>query len=69
MDIIFYTTGCPKCSVLKNKLDAANISYKINTDVDLMIEKNIKNAPALEIDGTIYSYKEAIHFINEVTKK
>ncbi len=66
MNIIFYTTGCPKCGVLKNKLDAAHLAYKINEDVDFMIEKGIKSAPALEVNGKIYSYKDAIHFINEV---
>lgn len=69
MNITFYTTGCPKCSVLKNKLDTAKLMYETSTNVDLMIEKGIKSAPALEVDGKIYSYKDAIHFINEVVNK
>lgn len=27
MNIIFYTTHCPKCAVLKTKLDKAGVSY------------------------------------------
>jgi len=27
--IIFYTTNCPRCQVLKKKMDALGIKYKI----------------------------------------
>ena len=39
MEVILYSTNCPKCSVLEKKLSSANINYKIVTDTDLMIKK------------------------------
>ena len=65
MKIILYTTGCPKCSVLKKKLDMLHIEYETCEDTDIMLSKGLKKAPALEIDGRILDYKEAINFIKE----
>ena len=66
MKITFYTTDCPKCEMLKSKLDAKNISYEICKDIDVMTSKGLKSAPALEVDNTIYNFKEAIKFINSL---
>ena len=65
MEIIFYTTGCPKCSVLKRKLDMSHLKYDVCRDIDEMLKKGLQNAPALEVDGTMYNFKEAIKFLNE----
>ena len=32
-NIIFYTTNCPKCKVLKTKMDEIELTYKICEDV------------------------------------
>ena len=42
--------------MLKSKLDQKNISYKMNTDVDLMIQKGFTTAPKLEVDGVVYDF-------------
>lgn len=65
MNVILHTTNCPRCKVLKSKLDQKNISYKMNTDVDLMIQKGFTTAPKLEIDGVVYDFKEAVEWIGE----
>ena len=41
MKITLYTTHCPRCMVLEKKLNAKNIDYVENTNVDLMIDKGI----------------------------
>ena len=64
--IIFYTTHCPKCSVLETKLKAKNISYEVCSDIDLMIQKGLSSAPALEVDGKLMKFSEAISYINEI---
>jgi hypothetical protein len=69
LEIILYSTGCPKCQVLEKKLNENGISYQINTDVNVMLSKGMKNAPALEVDGVLMSYKDAIKFINEKVNK
>lgn len=61
-----YTTGCPKCNILKAKLDAKNIQYDIDTDITVLIEKGIQEAPILELDdGTLLNFVEANQYVNE----
>ena len=36
MKIILYSTGCPKCEVLKKKLKTKNIEYVENNNVEDM---------------------------------
>lgn len=63
--IKFYTTGCPKCRVLKDKLDFKGIQYETVQDVNEMIAKGMKSAPALEIDGELLDFPSAIKWLNE----
>ena len=49
--VILFSTGCPQCNVLKEKLKAANIDYIEVTDKDTIIAKGITKVPVLEIDG------------------
>ena len=37
-NIKLYSTGCPKCNVLKKKLDAVGIEYDVITDTELIKE-------------------------------
>lgn len=48
---VLYSTGCPQCNVLKEKLKAANIDYIEVTDKDTIIAKGITRIPVLEVDG------------------
>lgn len=66
MKIIFYTTGCPKCSVLKKKLDMAHMEYEVCRDTDIMSQKGLMSAPALEVDNRIMNFKEAVDWLKEV---
>lgn len=65
MNVILYSTHCPKCKVLETKLKQNNVDFKEINDVDLMVEKGFKSAPVLEVDGVIYNFKEAIEWIKE----
>ncbi len=65
MKIKLYSTGCPRCKVLKSKLDNKNIRYDIVSNVDTMTSKGIESVPVLEIDNTILDFKEAISWVNE----
>lgn len=64
MDLKLYSTGCPKCKVLKAKLDQKNLDYEVISDEDLMIEKGMMSVPQLEVDGKMLLFKEAIDWIN-----
>ena len=62
---ILYSTNCPKCKVLKQKLDAAKIDYEEYNDVDSMIKMGIKSAPVLEVDGTKMDFATAVKWVKE----
>lgn len=65
MQVILYSTGCPKCKVLKAKLDSKEISYDIISDTSVMINKGIETVPVLEADGNVMDFKTAVDWINE----
>lgn len=65
MDIILYSTGCPKCKVLETKLNSKNIKYNLIDDEGLMVEKGFMSAPMLEVDGKIMNFVDANNWINE----
>lgn len=66
MEVILYSTSCPRCSVLEKKLSFANISYKLVTDADLMVEKGFTSVPMLEVDGKVMDFKSAIEWVNNM---
>ena len=65
MNIVLYSTKCPKCKVLETKLKQSNIQFEEINDVDIMVQKGFKSAPILEVDGVSYGFKEAVEWIKE----
>lgn len=63
--IIFYTTNCPKCKVLKTKMDKIELTYEICEDVERMLDLGIQSVPALQIDNTILDFGQAIKWLKE----
>ena len=63
MKVILYSTHCPKCKVLEQKLKQNNIEFEEVNDVELMVQKGFTTAPVLEVDGVIYGFKEAVDWI------
>lgn len=64
--IILYSNNCPKCKILKSKLDSKSIEYELIQDVDLMIEKGFDEVPILEADGKTMKFKDANDWLNNV---
>ncbi len=64
MDVILYSTNCPRCNVLEKKLSQKNIDYKLITDEDIMINKGFMTAPMLEVDNEVYDFKGAVDWLN-----
>lgn len=64
MNIILYSTGCPKCKVLKKKLEDKNIEFVENNSVQEMIGLGIKQAPMLSIGGALLDFKNAVTWVN-----
>ena len=61
--VILYEHGCPRCKVLKMKLDQKGISYVVINSVEVMQSLGFQEAPKLEVDGVIMSFKEAVDWI------
>ena len=64
-EVILYEHGCPRCKVLKMKLDQKGIKYETVSDIEVMKEKGFAEAPKLEVDGVIYDFKAATEWIKE----
>lgn len=62
--VILYSTGCPRCNVLIQKLDSKGIRYVTVNDVDVMTKKGIETVPVLEVDGQLMQFKEATDWVN-----
>lgn len=61
--VILYEHGCPRCKVLKAKLDQKGIKYEVVNDVEVMKAKGFNEAPKLEVDGTVMNFKEAVDWL------
>ena len=61
--IILYEHGCPRCKVLKMKLDQKGIQYDTVNDVEIMKSKGFAEAPKLEVNGAIMDFKEAVEWV------
>lgn len=65
-NIILYSTHCPKCNVLTNKLNSKKIQYKEVTDIDEMQKLGLMSVPYLSVDGKLLDFAAANKWINEV---
>ena len=63
--IILYEHGCPRCKVLKMKLEQKGVKYETVNDIEVMKAKGFNEAPKLEINGVIYGFKEAVEWLKE----
>ena len=46
--IVLYSTGCPKCNVLIQKLNNAGVEYTISQDIDELIARGFNSVPVLQ---------------------
>ena len=66
MEVIFYTTHCPQCSILAKKLEQKNIQYTTVDDVETMKELGITSVPVLSIGGVLMNFRNAVDFVNSL---
>ena len=63
---ILYSTGCPKCKVLKSKLDDKKIDYIVVDNIDEIMSKGIESVPVLEVNGEMMNFKSAVDYVNKI---
>ena len=63
--VILYEHGCPRCKVLKAKLDQKGIEYEVVNDIEVMKAKGFTEAPKLDVDGVVMDFKQATNWVKE----
>lgn len=66
MLVTLYSNGCPRCNVLKKKLDAKGIAYEVNDSIDDMLTLGLSQVPVLKVGADLLDFVEANKWINEV---
>lgn len=64
-NIILYTTHCPKCNILKAKLDEKNVSYTEIDNIEHMKELGITTVPVMSVNGSFLEFKAAVDWVNQ----
>jgi glutaredoxin len=66
VNIIVYTTGCPRCKILEKTLVAAGIDYIAVSDVEAIVKKGFETVPQMEVEGgDTMDFKAAMNWIKE----
>ena len=65
MDVTLFSTNCPRCKVLAQKLTDKGIEFKISDDVEEMIRRGFMSAPVLDVDGRSMDFTDAINWLKE----
>lgn len=65
MNITLYSNNCPRCKILKAKLEEKGIEFKENNDVEFMVQKGFTTAPVLEVDDVAYRFRDAVEWLKE----
>ena len=65
MITIYTTSTCPKCKILKKKLEEKGIEYKEFNDEDEMQRMGILSVPVMDVDGEQLDFPAAIKYVNE----
>ncbi len=60
-----FSTGCPKCTILKKKLAQKDIEYTEVNDIQQMLDMGLQSVPWLEVDGQMMNFEQANKWINE----
>ena len=63
--VILYSTGCPMCEMLKDKLKEKNIEFVTVSDVDSILAKGIQNVPVLEVNNELLDTRKALAWVQD----
>ena len=65
-DIILYSMPeCIRCQLVKQMLDAHDVSYTEINDRQVFEAKEIENVPVLEVDGKIMEYHAILTWLKQ----
>ena len=64
MITIYTTETCPRCTVLKTKLQSKNLEYIENHSLEDMQKLGIMSVPYMMVDEHLMDFGEAISWVN-----
>lgn len=67
--MVLYTTHCPKCKVLEQKLAQKGVSYDICEDRETMEVLGFETVPMLDIGDKVLDFGEAVRYLNNLEEK
>lgn len=67
--VVLYSTGCPRCNVLKKKLSERRIEFEECSDVEEMRELGITTVPMLRVSNddacdSVLDFVSAVQWVN-----
>ena len=63
-DIVLYSNNCPRCNVLKAKVQRTGLPFRVVDDVDAMEQLGITSVPYLCVDGQMMDFPTACKWVN-----
>lgn len=63
---MYSTKDCPKCQILKTKMNEKKIPYEVCEDVEEMISLNILSVPHLLVNDKLINFTSAIQWVNQI---
>ena len=64
-EVILYGNGCPKCKVIKSRLEKEKIKFIEKDDSEKLQSLGYKSYPVLEVDEKFMEFASAYKWINE----
>lgn len=63
--MVLYGNDCPKCKVLKIKLEKENLNFSESKDAELLEELGFKSYPVLKVGDEFMNFADAFKWIND----
>lgn len=64
MSVTVFSSGCPKCCVLEQKLVSKGIEYQTVQDFTEILSKGFQTLPVLKVGENYYDFSQAIKWVN-----
>lgn len=64
VNIVLYSNDCPKCKVIKNKLEKKGIEFIENNNIEELVVLGFKSLPVLKVEENLMSFVDANNWIN-----
>lgn len=65
--LILYSNGCPKCKVIKSKLEAKNIKFSESSNIEELTSLGIQSLPILKVGDEFLNFVDANTWVNNQT--